>query len=65
MRPHAPWGSELRSRCDENEQWRERSTFGNAAQYVERRRIGPMQVFYRKDHGLNPGTGDDPVGQRR
>jgi hypothetical protein len=38
MRARAPGGSELRPGSDEQEQWRQRAAFSNAAQDIERGR---------------------------
>ena len=65
MRAHTPSWPKLGPSGDENEQWSQRPTFGYAAQYIQRGRIGPMQVFYREHDRLDPRTGHHPVGQRR
>ena len=65
MRPHAPRRPELRPRRRHDEQRRQRATLGKAAEHIERRRIGPMQVLERQHHRLNPCTRDHPAGQRR
>jgi len=48
-----------------DEQGRQRPALGDAAQHVERRRIGPMQILERQHHRLNARARHHPVGQRR
>ena len=61
MRAHAPGRPKLGPGGDKNEQRRQRAAFGDAAQDIERGRIGPMQVFKRQHHRLDPRTGHHPV----
>ena len=65
MRAHAPGRPELRPGSDENEQGRQRAAFGDAAQHIERGRIGPVHIFNRQHHRLSPRAGHHPIGQRR
>ena len=65
MRAHAPGRPELGPGRREDEERRERAALGDAAQNIERGRIGPMQILERQHHRLNLGARDHPVGQRR
>ena len=65
MRAHAPRWPELRPRRRHDEQRRQRATLGKAAEHIERRRIGPMQILEHQHHRLNPRARDRPAGQRR
>ena len=49
----------------DDEQWRQRAALGDAAQDIERGRIGPMQIFERQHHRLNARARHHPIGQRR
>jgi hypothetical protein len=65
MRAHAPGRVELGPGRRHDQQRRQRTALGNAAQHVERSRIGPMQILERQHHRLHPRAGHQPVGQRR
>ena len=65
MRAHAPGRPEFRPRRRHDEQRRQRAALGDAAQHVERGRIGPMQILERQHHRLHLGARHHPVGQRR
>ena len=54
MRAHAPGRPELGPGGGDDEQRRQRAAFGDAAQQVERGRIGPMQIFEREHRRLRP-----------
>ena len=64
VRAHPPGQPEFWACADEDNQRRQRAAFGDAAQHVERARIGPMQVFQREHHRLKPGAGDQDRSQR-
>ena len=65
MRAHAPGRPELGPSRRHDEQRRQRAALGDAAQHVERGRIGPMQILERQHQRLRLGAGHHPVGQRR
>ena len=65
MRAHAPGRAELGPRRRHDEQRRQRAALGDAAQDVERGRIGPVQILERQHHRLDLGARHHPVGQRR
>ena len=65
MRAHAPRRPELGPGRRHNEQRRQRAALGNAAQDIERGRIGPMQILERQHDRLNLRARHHPVGQRR
>src|SRR5215470_11498276 len=65
MRTHAPSWTELRARRRHDEQRRQRTSLGKAAEHIERRRIGPMQILEHKYQRLNPCARDRPAGQCR
>ena len=65
MRAHAPGRPKFGPGGDENEQGRQRTAFGDAAQQVERGRIGPMQIFKRQHDRLSPCAGHHPISKRR
>ena len=52
MRAHAPGRTELGPRRRHDEQRRQRAALGDAAQHVERGRIGPMQILERQHQRL-------------
>ena len=65
MRAHAPGRAEFRPRRRHDKQRRQRAALGDAAQDIERGRIGPMQILERQHHRLNLRARHHPVGQRR
>src|SRR6516165_8519871 len=65
MRADAPRRPKLRPSGDENKQWCPRTSFGNAAQKVERGRIGPVEVFQYYHRWLSPRASHPPIGKRR
>ena len=65
MRAHAPGRPEFGPRRRQDEQRRQRAALGDAAQHIERRRIGPMQVFECQHHRLHARARHHPIGQRR
>jgi len=65
MRAHAPRRSELRPGGRRDEQRRQRTGPGKAAQHIQRCRIGPVQIFDRQRLRLNPRTGHQHGRQRR
>jgi hypothetical protein len=65
MRAHAPGRPELGSCRCHDEQRRQRASLGNAAQHIERGRIGPMQILERQHHRLHLSASHHPVGERR
>jgi hypothetical protein len=65
MRTRALGGPEFWPGGDENEQRRQRTAFGDAAQDIKRGRIGPMHIFKRQHHRLNPGAGHHRSRQRQ
>ena len=65
MRARAPRRVKFRARCRHDEQRRQRAAFGEAAQYIERGRIGPMQVLEREHDRLRARTRREPGENRR
>ena len=65
MRTHAPGWPELGPSRREDEQRRQGAALGDAAQDIERRRIGPMQILEGQHHRLHLGARHRPIGQRR
>src|SRR5262249_14877625 len=65
MAAHIPRRPKFRPSGEENEQRCPRTSFGNAAQKVERGRIGPMEVFHHYHRWLSPCARHPPIGKRR
>ena len=65
MRAHAPGRPKLGPGRRHDVERRQRAALGDAAQHIERGRIGPVQILERQHHRLDLGAGHHPVGQRR
>ena len=65
MRADAPRHSKLRPSGDEYKQRCLRTSFGKAAQKIERSRISPVKVFHHCHGWLSPGASHPPIGKRR
>jgi hypothetical protein len=60
----APGRAEFRPRRRDDEQRRQRAAFGEPAQKIERRRIGPMQILEREHDRLRACPRRHPCEQR-
>jgi hypothetical protein len=63
MRAHAPRRAELRPRRRQYIERRQRPPFGDAAQHIERGRIGPVQILKCQHHRLRLGPRHHPIGE--
>jgi hypothetical protein len=65
MRADAPRRPKLRASGDQNKQRCPRTSFGKAAQKVERGRISPVEIFHYYHRWLSPRASHPPIRERR